>query len=721
MAAAEDYPDGSQVPPRARLGADRGRRGDARRSPGSRRTRSASSSTSRRPTRAARSSKDASYGEVESVKAVSDVIAPLSGEILEVNQKVVDAPETVNEDPYGEGWLDPDPPRRPVRGRRAARRRGVQAAPRRAVGVQLPLAHRLRPRGDARGDRRRRRSRSSSATSRRAFASRASSTSSRRCRSRSSSRHLEELAAKNVDTTKELSFLGAGIYDHYVPAVVDAVLQRGEFLTAYTPYQPEMSQGMLQAIFEYQTAICELTGMDVSNASGYDGTTVAADACFVAKHATGRSKVVARRDAEPAGAPGREDLRAGLRARGRRGPARRRRDRSGRAARGAPTDAAAVIFQQPNFFGVLEDGARARRRPRTTPARSRSRTSTRCRSACSRRPGTTAARSRSAKGRAPATTSPTAARTTASSPRARSTSAACPAGSSARRSTSTASRGYVLTLQTREQHIRREKATSNITTNQTLLALAGLVHLSWLGPQGLREVGETCMSLAAYAKERLGGRLELAFPGAADVQGVRRPRRTARARRDPRRARARRPSRLRARARLRGHGRRAARRGHREAHARPTSTGSREVLARGDGLMELIFEKSQAGPRARRRCRTTTCRRAEVPAELRRARAAAPAGARRAGDRAPLHRARRRGTSASTRASTRSASCTMKHNPRVNERVAALPGFRDLHPHQEEDGAQGALELMWRLQEILPRSPGSTRARCSRPPARRAS
>src|ERR671931_1101732 len=104
--------------------------------------------------------------------------------------------------------------------------------------------------------------------------------------------HLEGLAARNAHTGRELSFLGAGIYDHYVPAIVDAILARGEFLTAYTPYQPEMSQGVLQAIFEYQTVICELAGMDVSNASGYDGTTVAADACYVAKHATGRSKIV---------------------------------------------------------------------------------------------------------------------------------------------------------------------------------------------------------------------------------------------------------------------------------------------------------------------------------------------------------------------------------------------------------------------------------------------
>ena len=165
--------------------------------------------------------------------------------------------------------------------------------------------------------------------------------------------HLEELAARNVHTGEELSFLGAGIYDHYVPAVVDAILSRGEFLTAYTPYQPELSQGVLQAIFEYQTAICELTGMDVSNASGYDGTTVAADACFVARHHTGRSKIVLTEATAPqvrqvvrTYAPGfglevvEVPHRGGV--------------TDPDELRAAADGAAAVLFQQPNFFGCLE-------------------------------------------------------------------------------------------------------------------------------------------------------------------------------------------------------------------------------------------------------------------------------------------------------------------------------------------------------------------------------
>ncbi|HKC77676.1 MAG TPA: aminomethyl-transferring glycine dehydrogenase subunit GcvPA, partial [Gaiellaceae bacterium] len=165
--------------------------------------------------------------------------------------------------------------------------------------------------------------------------------------------HLGSLAARNADASRELSFLGAGIYDHYVPAVVDTILQRGELLTAYTPYQPEMSQGVLQAIFEYQTAICELTGMDVSNASGYDGTTVAADACFVAKHATGRSKIVVTEATNPQVRQVVKTFAAGFGLEIVEVPHRDGVTDPDELERAA-ADAAAIIFQQPNFFGCLE-------------------------------------------------------------------------------------------------------------------------------------------------------------------------------------------------------------------------------------------------------------------------------------------------------------------------------------------------------------------------------
>ena len=165
---------------------------------------------------------------------------------------------------------------------------------------------------------------------------------------------------RNVHVGRELSFLGAGIYDHYVPAVVDTVMQRGEFLTAYTPYQPEMSQGVLQAIFEYQTAICELTGMDVTNASGYDGMTAAADACYVAKLATGRSKVVLAETLNPQArqvvrtfAPGFGMEVVEVPHEGGATDPERIRE----AAQGA----ALVIFQQPNFLGVAGGRSRAGR------------------------------------------------------------------------------------------------------------------------------------------------------------------------------------------------------------------------------------------------------------------------------------------------------------------------------------------------------------------------
>jgi glycine cleavage system P protein (glycine dehydrogenase) subunit 1 len=321
-------------------------------------------------------------------------------------------------------------------------------------------------------------------------------------------RHLEELAARNVDTTQELSFLGAGIYDHYVPAIADAVLQRGEFLTAYTPYQPEMSQGILQAIFEYQTVICELTGMDVSNASGYDGTTVAADACLIAKHATGRSKVVLTEATNP---QVRQVVKTYARGFGlevveipHRGGAT---DPDELAA--ASQDAAAVIFQQPNFFGVLEPAPDLAAAANDAGALAIAHVDPMslgvleapgaygCAIAIGEGQGT---------GNYPAYGGPHYGFLAARNDFIR----RMPGRIIGETTDLDGERAYVLTLQTREQHIRREKATSNITTNQTLLALQGLVTLSWLGPQGIRDVGETCMRLAAYAQERLGRELVFA-------------------------------------------------------------------------------------------------------------------------------------------------------------------------------------------------------------------
>jgi glycine dehydrogenase subunit 1 len=319
--------------------------------------------------------------------------------------------------------------------------------------------------------------------------------------------HLNELAERNVPAGEELSFLGAGIYDHYVPAVVDAVLAQGQLLTAYTPYQPELSQGVLQAIFEYQTAICELTGMDVSNASGYDGTTVAADACYVAKHATGRSKVVLCETLNPqvrqvvktyAPGFGLEVVEVPHRD-GTTDP-----DEVGEAAR----DAACVIFQQPNFFGCLEpapDLAAAANEAEALPVAHVDPVSLGVLEAPGKYGCALAIGEGQGAGNHQAFGGPHYGFLAARQEYIR----RMPGRIIGETTDVEGERAYVLTLQTREQHIRREKATSNITTNQTLLAIGGLVYLTWLGPHGLRELGELCSGLADYAKERLG--LPLAF------------------------------------------------------------------------------------------------------------------------------------------------------------------------------------------------------------------
>jgi glycine dehydrogenase subunit 1 len=314
-------------------------------------------------------------------------------------------------------------------------------------------------------------------------------------------RHLSELAERNAHTGVELSFLGAGIYEHYVPALVDVLLSRGEFLTAYTPYQPEMSQGVLQAIFEYQTVICELTGMDVSNASGYDGTTVAADACFVAKHTSDRTKIVLAETLNPqvrevvkTYAPGfgleivEVPHRGGT------------IDPDDLAA--AAADAAAVFFQQPNFFGCLEPApelAAAAADAGAHPVAHVDLVSLGVLEAPGEYGCAMAIGEGQSMGCPPLYGGPHYGFFAARKDFIR----RMPGRIVGETLDLDGRRSFVLTLQTREQHIRREKATSNITTNQTLLALAGLVTLVWLGPEGLREVGETCTALAHYARERV--------------------------------------------------------------------------------------------------------------------------------------------------------------------------------------------------------------------------
>jgi glycine dehydrogenase subunit 1 len=268
---------------------------------------------------------------------------------------------------------------------------------------------------------------------------------------------------------------------------------------------------VLQAIFEYQTAICELTGMDVSNASGYDGTTVAADACYVAKHATGRSKVVVCETVNPqvrqvvktyAPGFGLEIVEV----------AHRNGVTNPEQVAAAAQDAAAVIFQQPNFFGCLEpvhelaavaNEAEALAVAHVDPISL----------GLLEAPGNYGCALAVGEGQGAGN------HMSFGGPHygfiaARDKFVRRMPGRIVGETVDAAGeRGYVLTLQTREQHIRREKATSNITTNQTLLALAGLVHLSWLGPQGLRELGETCMALGEYAKERLADAgVALVFP-----------------------------------------------------------------------------------------------------------------------------------------------------------------------------------------------------------------
>jgi glycine dehydrogenase subunit 1 len=335
--------------------------------------------------------------------------------------------------------------------------------------------------------------------------------------------HLRALAARNTSTEDELSFLGAGMYDHYVPALIDMLTERSEFLTPYTPYQPEISQGTLQVMFEYQTAISELTGLPVSNASVYEGPSAVAAAGYLAKLHNDRRRFVVSAGLHPhsietlrtnAHGYGAEVIEVPLTT-GSAGGAHGVTDPDA-WAEAIDADTSAAIFAQPNFYGAVEDAAALSAAAKASGAGEVSGAGPvggagpvvvaqvdPITLGVLTPPGDCGVDVAVGEGQ------PLGNRLDFGGPSfglfaAREEYIRRMPGRIAGETVDVdGRRGFVLTLQTREQHIRREKATSNICTAQALNALAGVVYLSWLGRRGIVELGELLLARTHYARERL--------------------------------------------------------------------------------------------------------------------------------------------------------------------------------------------------------------------------
>ncbi|HJU57995.1 MAG TPA: aminomethyl-transferring glycine dehydrogenase subunit GcvPA [Actinomycetota bacterium] len=309
---------------------------------------------------------------------------------------------------------------------------------------------------------------------------------------------LKALAARNRSAEDLVCFAGGGAYDHYVPAVVWALAGRSEFYTSYTPYQPELSQGVLQALFEYQSMICELTGLEVSNASLYDGATALAEAVNLARSTPGRDRVLVSAGVDRRYVETLETYGGGV---GYRPETFEVLDGRG----GEPEvgeDVACVIVQHPNAFGLLEPARELFGRAHAGGARAIQVFDPLSLGVLAP-PGDLRADIAVAEGQVLGN------HLSLGGPylgviATRLDDVRRLPGRIVGETVDVDGRtGYVLTLQAREQHIRREKATSNICTNQTLMAIAATVYLGWLGPEGLEELGRRCASKAAYAAERL--------------------------------------------------------------------------------------------------------------------------------------------------------------------------------------------------------------------------
>jgi len=311
---------------------------------------------------------------------------------------------------------------------------------------------------------------------------------------------LEAMAAKDTAVGKP-SFIGAGVYSHYSPTIVDHLIQRSEFFTSYTPYQPEISQGTLQYIFEFQTLICQLTGMEVANASMYDGSTSTAEAYLMAQRVTRRDKIVVATTVHP-------EYRAVARTYAQHGDTEIVEigyDETGRVTGLETLDdkTAALVVQSPNFFGCIEDLKQLADAAHAVGALLVVVVTEAISFGLLRSPGSCGADIVVGEGQSfgiPMSCGGPHVGLFATQDKYVRQMPGRLAGVAYDKN---GRRGFVLTLSTREQHIRREKATSNICTNQGLIALAATIYMETMGRKGLQEVAAQNAQKAAYAAKQI--------------------------------------------------------------------------------------------------------------------------------------------------------------------------------------------------------------------------
>lgn len=315
-------------------------------------------------------------------------------------------------------------------------------------------------------------------------------------------KNLKSLSNKNFNTDDYACFLGAGAYDHYIPSAIDQLIMRQEFYTSYTPYQPEISQGTLQAIFEYQTMISELTGLPVSNASMYDGASALAEACVMSCEATRRNEILIASSVHP---ESRQVLKTYAKYRNikvteveyKNGQV----DLDDLNAK-INKDTAAVIVQNPNFFGIIEDVeaiAEITHKNKSLLTVSADPISLSILKSPGQMGADIAVGEGQSLGNALNFGGPYLGFMAVTEKLMRK----MPGRIVGQTTDKDGKRGFVLTLQTREQHIRRDKATSNICTNQALNALQATMYLTFMGKEGLKKVAKLCFNKSHYAYDEL--------------------------------------------------------------------------------------------------------------------------------------------------------------------------------------------------------------------------